>query len=239
MRTKALLSVAAIAASAVTAMAQSNVYSLNIVGYATVNVPAGYSIMANPLSAGATNGANEIGLSLTGEIILTWNTASSTFTYASYDPTLGISPSNWYDANLNPSVAPSLPPGVGFFFFNPNSTNTPITFVGTVVPNPSSTNILTVAAGYSMIGSPLPAAVSDITAAPVSLPKPNGMIVLSWNNATSKYVYSSYDASLGISPSNWYDANLAGIPAPGYSIGEGFFFFNPNATSTAWAQSLP
>jgi hypothetical protein len=239
MRTKALLSVAAIAASAVTAMAQSNVYSLNIVGYATVNVPAGYSIMANPLSAGATNGANEIGLSLTGEVILTWNTASSTFTYATYDPTLGISPSNWYDANLAPSVAPKLPPGVGFFFFNPYSTNTPITFVGQVVPNPSSTNILTVAAGYSIIGSPLPAAVSDITAAPVSLPKQNSMVVLTWNNATSKYNYASYDATLGIDPRNWYDANLAGVNAPGYSIGEGFFFFNPSPTATTWSQSLP
>src|SRR5579883_708773 len=36
MRTKALLSVAAIAASAISAMAQTSVYSLNIVGYAKI-----------------------------------------------------------------------------------------------------------------------------------------------------------------------------------------------------------
>jgi len=237
MRTKALLSVAAIAASAITAMAQSSVYSLNIVGYATVTVPAGYSILANPLSAGATNGANEIGLTLTGEQILTWNTASSTFNYVSYDPTLGIG-TGWVDANLNPSSPPSLPPGVGFFFFNPGATATNVTFVGQVVPGPSSTNNLTVAAGYSMIGSPLPANVTNISSAPVSLPLLNGMLVLTWDNVNSKYVYAQYDATLGIG-NGWVDANLNAISAPGYSIGQGFFYFNPQSGNATWSQSLP
>ena len=51
--------IAVLAASS--GMAQSSVYSSNIVGYATVTVPPGFSILANPLSAGATNGAAEIG----------------------------------------------------------------------------------------------------------------------------------------------------------------------------------
>src|SRR6476646_6129289 len=115
MRTKALLSVAAIAASAVTAMAQSSVYSLNIVGYATVTVPTGYSLLANPLSAGATNGANEIMPIIDGEQILTWN--GSGYNYASYDSGFG----GWIDSQNNASAPPSLPPGKGFFFFNPNA----------------------------------------------------------------------------------------------------------------------
>jgi len=226
MRTKALLSVAAIAASAVSAMAQSNVYSLNIVGYATVTIPAGYSILANPLSVG-TNGANEIMAPIDGEQILTWNNATSSYNSVSYLPAFG----GWVDDNLAAANPPSLPPGVGFFFKNPNAA-TNITFVGQVVPGPSSTNSTLLLAGYSMVGSALPANVSDISTAPVSLPLIDGMQVLTFDGV--KYNGASYLPAFG----GWVDDNLASIPAPGYKIGEGFFFKNPNATST-WKQSLP
>jgi hypothetical protein len=229
MRTKALLSVAAIAASAVTAMAQSNVYSLNIVGYATVSIPAGYSILANPLSAGATNGANEIMTPIDGEQILTWNTATSSYNSVSYLSAFG----GWVDDSLNASSPPSLPPGKGFFFKNPNAA-TNITFVGQVVPGPGTTNSVTLAAGYSMVGSALPANVSDITAAPVSLPLIDGMQVLTYNNATSSYQSSSYLVAFG----GWVNDALTSVPAPSLSIGQGFFFKNPNAAA-AWKQSLP
>jgi len=222
--------VAAIAASAVSVMAQ-NVYSLNIVGYATVTVPAGYSILANPLSAGATNGANEIGLLIDSEQILTWNATKSTFDYVSFDSSLG----GWIDASLAASTPPSLPPGKGFFFFNPGTTATNITFVGQVVPGPASTNTLSLAAGYSMVGSPLPANVTNISTAPISLPLIDSMQVLTWDNAGSKYVYHGFDSTLG----GWLDQALGSIPAPSYSIGQGFFFFNPGTTAASWNQSLP
>jgi hypothetical protein len=227
MRTKALLSVAAIAASAITAMAQSNVYSLNIVGYATVAVPAGYSLLANPLSAGVTNGANELGLQIDSEQILTWN--GTGFNYVSYDSGFG----GWIDANFAPSTPPSLPPGKGFFFYNPLPVATNITFVGQVVPGPASTNSLSLPAGYSLIGSPLPANVTDISAAPVSLPKIDSMQVLTWNG--SGYVYTAYDSGFG----GWIDANFTAKAAPAYSIGQGFFFYNPGQTAASWPQSLP
>jgi len=227
MRTKALLSVAAIAASAISAMAQSSVYSLNIVGYATVTVPAGYSLLANPLSAGVTNGANEIMAPIDSEQILTWN--GTKFNYVSYDSGFG----GWIDANFQASTPPSLPPGVGFFFYNPGSTATNITFVGQVVPGPSSTNTLSLAPGYSLVGSPLPANVTDISAAPVSLPKIDSMQVLTWDGA--KYVYTAYDSGFG----GWIDANFQAKAAPSYSIGQGFFFYNPGQTAASWSQSLP
>jgi hypothetical protein len=216
---------AAIAASAVTAMAQSSVYSLNIVGYATVPLPAGYSLMANPLSAGATNGAAEIGLTITGEQILTWN--GKGFNAVLYDPTT----IGWQDLSGNPSVPPSLPPGTGFFFFNPNAA-TNVTFVGQVVPNPSSTNKLSLPAGYSLVGSALPATVTNITSAPVSLPAITGMQVLAWTG-------SGYDSRL-YDPTTigWQDLNGNAKTAPTYTIGEGFFFFNPGSATT-WPQSLP
>src|SRR6185369_1568068 len=51
MRTKLLLGLAVLAAGVATSMAQSNVYSLNIVGYVTYTNPTGYRIVGNPLNA--------------------------------------------------------------------------------------------------------------------------------------------------------------------------------------------
>jgi len=228
MRTKALLSVAAIAASAISSMAQ-NVYSLNIVGYATVTIPSGYSLLANPLSAGVTNGANEIMPIIDGEIILTWS--GTKFTQTGYDSGFN----GWVGADgQTASVPPSLPPGQGFFFFNPAAA-TNVTFVGQVVPNPGQTNSISLASGYSLVGSAVPATVAAITNAPVSLPVIDGMIILQWDAAAQKYKQTGFDSGFN----GWVgaDGQTASV-APPYALGTGFFFFNPAAT-TAWKQSLP
>jgi len=233
MRTKALLSVAAIAASAITAMAQGNVYSLNIVGYATVTVASGYNLMANPLSAGVTNGANEIMPILDGESVLTWN--GSGFNFVIYDSTAG----GWVQQDdFTPSVPPSLPPGQGFFLFNPNPTPTNFTFVGQVVPGPASSANVTLKAGYNLVGSTLPASLTTvqggITNTPISLPIIDGMSILEWNG--SGYNTTIYDSTAG----GWVQADdFTASVVPGYAIGQGFFIFNPNPTSVTWTQSLP
>ena len=229
MRTKALLSVAAIAASAITAMAQGNVYSLNIVGYATVTIPSGYSLLANPLSAGATNGANEIMPILDGEIILTWN--GTKYNQVGYDSGFN----GWVGADgQTPASPPSLPPGQGFFFYNPLAA-TNVTFVGQVVPNPGTTNSINLASGYNLVGSAIPATVAQITNAPVSLPVIDGMILLQWDNAHTKYVQTGFDSGFN----GWVGADgQTPSAAPPYSIGQGFFFYNPLAPTT-WKQSLP
>src|SRR5690242_304003 len=123
----------------------------------SVIVPGGYSFLANPLSAGATNGANEIFNPIDGELILTWDGAR--FSQVGYDAGfLG-----WVSADgLTPTVPPSLPPGKGFVFFNPGAATT-ITFTGHVVAGLGETNVLTIPSGYSLLGSPLPARVTNIT----------------------------------------------------------------------------
>src|SRR2546421_1894502 len=51
MRTKTLVCAAALAAGALTSWAQSNVYSLNVVGYVNVVFPPGqFTVFANPLN---------------------------------------------------------------------------------------------------------------------------------------------------------------------------------------------
>lgn len=225
MRTKALLGLAALAVSAITVVAQSNVYSLNVVGYVNVPVASGYNLLANPLKAGVTNGANEIMTPISGSQFLTWNGAG--FDYVAYEPDFG----GWIDKAEQPSVPPTLPPGKGFFMFNPLAATT-MTFVGEVVPAPGTTNSLPIPSGYSLIGSALPASATDITAAPVSLPKISGMQLLKWNG--TGYSYAAYEPDFG----GWIDKAEAPIAAPGYTVGQGFFLFNPG-TASSWNQSLP
>lgn len=208
-----------------TISAQTNVGGVPIVGYAAVAIPGGISLLANPLNAGLTNGANEIGLLIDGETIATWNGLG----FDSY--TYSLNSGGWIDANSQPTTPPSLPPGKGLFFFNPGPA-TNITFTGLIVPNPGNTNRLILASGYSLVSSALAATVPNITSAPVSLPLIDGMQILAWNG--NGYTFSLYDSGLG----GWVDANLKPKTAPSYSIGQGFFMFNPGPAVT-WEQSLP
>jgi hypothetical protein len=166
---------------------------------------------------------------LDGELILTWS--GSSFTQVGYDSGFG----GWVGADgQTPASPPSLPPGKGFFFFNPLPAATNVTFVGQVVPNPGTPNSLPLPSGYSLIGSPLPATVTAITNAPVSLPVLDGMLILQWNG--SKYNQTGFDSGFG----GWVGADgQTPAAAPPYSIGSGFFFFNPLPTASSWTQSLP
>jgi hypothetical protein len=87
-------------------------------------------------------------------------------------------------------------------------------------------------AGYSMVGSLVPADVSDITLVPVNLPLIPSMQILTWNGAA--YDYSAYEPAFG----GWVDANFFPKLAPSYSIGQGFFFYAPDP-EVYWLQSLP
>ena len=82
------------------------------------------------------------------------------------------------------------------------------------------------------MGSMVPAAVTNITSAPVRLPIIDGMFVVTWSG--TNYIYTSYDSNFG----GWIDVNYSRVPAPSYSIGQGFFIFNPLPPVT-WIQSLP
>jgi hypothetical protein len=68
----------------------------------------------------------------------------------------------------------------------------------------------------------------------VSLPVIDGMIILQWDAAAQKYKQTGFDSGFG----GWVDGNNNPSAAPPYSIGQGFFFFNPVAATT-WDQSLP
>ena len=145
MRTKLLVAAGILAAGLASSMAQSNVYSLNVVGY--VNKPfvaGGFTAAANPLNA-TNNSLNTImqGTQVPDNtLVFLWDAAAQDFsaTLPSYNATAG----NWV-----PDV--TIDPGTGFFVFAPTAyTNT---FVGevaqgsTTVPIPSN---------FGLISSPPP-----------------------------------------------------------------------------------
>jgi hypothetical protein len=107
-----------------------------------------------------------------------------------------------------------------------------VTFVGEVVPNPNTTNNLALPVGYSLIGSPMPVAATDITAAPSRLPLIPDMQILKWNGAGFNAAQNSSLLGSWVNP-----ADLSPVAVPSIAPGEGFFFYTP--TASTWSQWLP
>jgi hypothetical protein len=143
MRTKVLLSLAAFAVSAFAAYAQSNVYSVNIVGYVNQVLPAGSLVaVANPLD----DGTNTLNTALLGV------PAKST---AQFWTGSGFSPST-KGTTWSPDVA--IPPGKGFFVNSKTAyTNT---YVGEVIVGPGESVTNSLPAALALVGSPIPYAGS-------------------------------------------------------------------------------
>ena len=156
MRTKSLLAAAAILAAGVaTSMAQSNVYSLNVVGYYNVGLTNGFNLVANQLDKDGT-GTNNTLVSVLGT-----NLPSLTRVYA-FDPVAGaysfatLIGGNWSGANLA-AVNAKLQPGQGVFVQIPGSATLPqtLTVVGEVRQGALSTPV---GAYYQILASQVPQA---------------------------------------------------------------------------------
>jgi hypothetical protein len=147
MRTKLFLAAAAIVAAGVaTSMAQSNVYSLNIVGYVNYTQPQNtFRIAANPLK-GANNDVSAIfptAASYPGLTVFKRNSSNTGYDQATYD------------ADLESWTAPlDVSPGAGLWISVPAGIAFTNTFVGEAVLN--STNAIPV--GYSLKSAVLPQA---------------------------------------------------------------------------------
>ncbi len=240
MRTTALLCAAVMAAGAATSMAQ-NVYSLNIVGYANVPNPAGYTFQTTPfqVTTAVTNGANEILPANTGQYdgdqILVWTGHSwNTFNLDS------TSPSGFSDNLGNPSAAPILTAGLGYLYYNAQGVSNNITYVGEVR---TGTNIVNIPSSpeFTALGSPAPLAggVSTVLGLTNSGGTIDGdgiqLMTRTPTGAVQGFNTSSFDST---STTGFSDALGNPIPEPQIAVGQGFFFDNLNATAVTWKQVL-
>jgi hypothetical protein len=151
MRTKTLLAAAAmLAAGVVTSMAQSNVYSLNVVGYVNRVIPGAgkYSMLANPLNSSSnTLGGLLTGSLPTGSQVLVFNPAIVDYdTYTRVAFGTGWSPAGGATVDLSP--------GKGVLILTPGASgDLTNTFVGEVMQGSLNHPI---DAGYTFLGNKVP-----------------------------------------------------------------------------------
>jgi hypothetical protein len=212
-------------------MAQSNVYSLNIVGYANVSMPLGNNTFVNPFDDGNGNSATNV-LHLPDVSYFSFWTGSSFDTW--YYEDVGDPGGPWwtdngYSAHKTPPVCT---PGVGFYV-NPNIAFTN-TFVGNVVPAPNTTNTYSVPLGNSLVGSRLPVAGS-ISNAVFNLALPDVSYVSKWTGSSFD---TTYYEDVGDPGGPWWADNgySAHKAPPSVTIGQSFYI-NPNI-AFSWSQTL-
>jgi hypothetical protein len=220
MRTKLLVAAAITAAGLATSMAQSNVYSLNVVGYVNkVFLGTGqYSMIANPLNS--TN--NTIGGVLavpTGTQVL------------KFDPNLGdyvtytkVVFGNGWSPPAGATV--SLAPGEGVLVKSPGASgDITNTFVGEVLQG-SLTN--TYAVGYNLSGNKVPDSGLVTTLGLTSPAVPNGTQLLKFDPNIQDYAtFTKVIFGAGWSPS-----------VPSLDVGEGFFIKNNGGSPFDWVRNF-
>jgi len=211
MRTKSLIVGAALLAAGVaTSMAQSNVYSLNVVGYINLNLTNGLNAVANQLDFDGTGTNNTI----IGVFSNSLPTGSFVYKFVGgVFQTYGYSRSGW----SGNTTGVSMNPGEAVFVSVPTATS--ITTVGQVLQGAWTNNL---SGSLTMISAIAPlSGTIDSTG--------NGG--LNYTPTTSDFLYL-WDIPLqqwdtyGHSRSGWSPSD------PTIAVGTGFFLSTPNTTWT-------
>jgi hypothetical protein len=182
----------------VASFAQSNVYSINVVGYVTLTITndSVYRIISNPLITTNNNLSALIPTALPGAQVYKLLPGGA-YSIATFDPDLG----GW-----DPDFAVATGEGVFIKLSTPGSF--PITFVGEVAQNAASNKQLP--AGLSLQGSLVPQEGSVISVLQVPGNPGDQLYKL---NLDGVYTIATYDPDLG----GW-------DPEVSIGVAEGFFF---------------
>lgn len=203
-------------------MAQSNVYSLNVVGYVNVTIPSGYSLIANPLNATDNTVSNLFSTANPlGATVYSWN--GSGFVANTLDEFGG----GWG----NPAL--SLAPGVGFLIRNPGAQFTN-TFVGEVLQGTLNN---TPPSGYSLLASMVPQQgyLADTTSAGLGLTAGLGDTVYGWSG--TGFVAINNDEFGGGWNTNVPPFTVDNAKGPLINVAQGFFYNNVAHTAT-WVRNF-
>jgi len=209
MRTKTLLLTAVLGVAGVaatTAQAQS-VYSQNAVGYVTLSLGAGFTIIANPLN-NTTNDVNTIltnGIA-TGTVLYKWSPTSQLYVQSTF------AGGKWNGSGAGND--PTLNPGEAAFI--KVAAPTSVTFVGNV---PQGSLSQSIPVGFSLQSTPIPVSASISTNPIVKISGGTGDIAYAFVNSTGLYAQHTF---------------AGGKYNPDYSpaVGEGFFYLNKNSAIT-------
>jgi len=221
MRTKAMYLAAALTAlGSAAVMAQTNVYSLNAVGYINVTLYPGFTMIADQLESG-TNTINNLFPNTGGAFdhfqVYKWT--GSGFQTDTGSHLLG----GWQNGGVI-----TFNPGEAAWIKNPTVNPVTNTFVGTVPQGTLTVNIAG-AGAFSMISSVVPQGGDLVT----------NLGFTNFNNKDQIYVYNS-------STSNYstfnYSTLLGGFGAAGdpqLQVGQGFWYHTAaTAPAIVWSRTF-
>ena len=214
MRTKTLLLAAVISATgAATSLAQ--VYSVNAVGYINLDIPQGFSIIANQLNATPDNSiATVLPSAPDGTLAYKFDPTSGGFLIGNFDSFFG----GWSGDPI------SLNPGDGVFISSPSAWTQ--TLVGEV---PQGNLTTTLSSPFALVSSQVPQQGGVSSA--LGYPETDGAILYFYTqDSNSDGIFDGYDISS-------FDAFLGWQPAePVVDVGQGFW----SATQTAgtWTRNF-
>jgi hypothetical protein len=230
-----------VAAGALSSLAQSNVYSVNVVGYINIDIAPGFNLISSPLQAQVggvnNNGVNVVLGNMTPVFnppsggLFQWNATTGNGFLQTIFP---AGDGTWVDGSFNLATN-QIPPGIGFFIQNGTTNNTSqhytLTLTGSVV---QGTNNFALNGGlFGFLGDPEPIS-GDITTN--GFPVQDNSTVLTWNVAQQKY----NQAVFGLSATNGGPGFVDGffnpvVVAP--AVGQGFLYHNPTNT-IQWTRSF-
>jgi len=226
------------ALSGVAVYAQTNVYSLNAVGYINVQIPPGWSILTCPLISSPDNTLGTL-LPNTNEEFGRpgFHTQVFAMVNGSYvSPESAVAPSVSPDGSgwSLGGTAISINPGSGVFIYNPFTSNLPVTWVGTV-PSGSLTNALT--PGFNLVGSILPTYGDLVTNSLTTLTNPTSHdVIYTYDAIAQSFSYYEYFPAFH----GWgFDGSTSNLQDPTTTnIVQGFFYYNASTTTTNnWVEN--
>jgi hypothetical protein len=225
MRTKTMILSALLGAlGSVSVMAQTNVYSLNAVGYINVAITPGFNMISCPLIETPDNTIgtvlNNANSNYNGVAVYFWFPTATPPGYSEDTALIGgkfgtTNANGWTSGGTNLAA-----PGVGFWFDSPVS-NT-ITFVGTVPTGPITNHIVP---GFNLVGSVVPMSGDVVSNSISALTNYTIGDVVYTYNASNNPVYSEYVTANGKFAGYGYNGNWtsAGDPILPF-VGEGFWY---------------
>jgi hypothetical protein len=245
MRTKTMLLSALLGAlGSVSVMAQSNVYSLNAVGYINVTNYPGLNMVSCPLITSPDNTVgtvfNNSNGALTGSVVFFYS-PSTGYSYDTALPTTGkgstTNANGWNSDGTN-----ILSPGVCCWFENNSAStgsdvasNIVITFVGTVPTGPITNSLYT---GLNLVSTVVPASGDIVTNSLMNLTNYNvGDTVYTYNQSVAGD-YTTYQSGSGKGYSAGYNGNWTSVGDPILPwVGAGFFYQNNGSPTVQWVEN--
>jgi len=231
MRTKTLLLTSALTAlSSAALMAQTNVYSLNAVGYINVTVLPGFNMIACQLQT--TN--NTLGSLISDASGYIDKCVAYKFNGSSYTVDTANSATSSFANNWGAGGVMTMNPGEAIWFKNIFSTNLTFTFVGTV---PQGTLSTTVAGPntFNMVSSQVPQGGDVVT----------NLGLTNFNNLDTFYVfnptnqaYTTYSVNFATGQSGYNQDFVGTVGDPIVNVGQGFWYKTGTGGAVTWSRTF-